>query len=255
VPGDADIASVAAVLAEPARARIVLALTDGRALPASVLASEAGVAASTASSHLAKLVEAGLVSVERHGRHRYHRLAGPHVAELVETLARHARPAPVRSLRQGSRAHALRAARTCYDHLAGRLGTALMAAMIDGGMLAGGDGRFDAARARRDRLSARGRDVDYRLTDTGAEALARFGVDPAQPIRYCVDWSEQRHHLSGALGRAICARMLELGWIRRLDRHRALTVTPAGVAGLERTFGVALAEDVAPRRARLRRTA
>jgi len=235
VDGDADIAGLAAVLAEPARARVLLALSDGRALAASVLASEAGVARSTASEHLAKLVDAGLVSVERHGRHRYHRLAGPHVAELVETMARHTRPAPIRSLRDGSRSQALRAARTCYDHLAGRLGADLMAAMIDVGMLTGGDGR----RTPRDRLSAPGRDVDYALSAAGAEKLARFGVDPALRIRYCVDWSEQRHHLAGPLGAALCARMLELGWIRRRERHRAVAVTPEGAAGIERVFGFA----------------
>jgi len=239
VKGDADIAGLAAVVAEPARARVLLALADGRALPASVLASEAGVARSTASEHLARLVDAGLVSVERHGRHRYHRLAGAHVGELVETLARHARPAPIRSLRDGSRAQALRAARTCYDHLAGRLGTDLMAAMIAAGMLTGGDGAFDPAHARRDRLSAPGRDLDYTLTAAGAERLARFGVDPGLRIRYCVDWSEQRHHLAGPLGAALCTRMLELGWIRRHDRHRALAVTPDGAAGIERVFGFA----------------
>jgi DNA-binding transcriptional ArsR family regulator len=120
--GDANIAALAAVLADPARCRVLAALGDGRALPASMLASDAGVAASTASEHLARLVKAGLLTVERHGRHRYFRLAGPHVSDLLEALARVAPPAPVRSLREGTRAQALRLARTCYDHLAGRRG-------------------------------------------------------------------------------------------------------------------------------------
>jgi DNA-binding transcriptional ArsR family regulator len=122
--GDADLAALGAVLGDRARARILLALGDGRALAASVLASEAGVAASTASAHLARLVDAGLLAVTVQGRHRYYRLAGPQVAELIEVLARVAPAAPVRSLREGTRAQALRAARTCYDHLAGRLGVA-----------------------------------------------------------------------------------------------------------------------------------
>src|SRR5919198_1380167 len=122
--GDADLAALGAVLAEPARARILLALGDGRALAASVLAGEAGVAASTASGHLGKLVDAGLLEVLPQGRHRYYRLAGPHLGELLEALARVAPPRPVRSLRQGTRAEAIRAARTCYDHLAGRPGGA-----------------------------------------------------------------------------------------------------------------------------------
>src|ERR1700761_7196684 len=119
VDGDADIAKIGALVADPARARILLALGDGRALPATVLADEAGVAASTASAHLGKLVKGGMLKVERHGRHRYFRLAGPEVGELIEALARISPPAPVRSLKQGSKAHAVRFARPCYDPLAG----------------------------------------------------------------------------------------------------------------------------------------
>src|SRR3954449_5370213 len=172
--GDTDLAALGAVLAERARSRILLALGDGRALPASVLAGEAGVAASTASGHLGKLVEAGLLDVTAQGRHRYFRLAGPHVAELIEALARVAPAGPVRSLREGTRAHALRAARTCYDHVAGRLGVALFGALISSGAVVGGDGRHDPSGA--DRLSAAGREVDYRLTPHGAERLDRLGV-------------------------------------------------------------------------------
>ncbi len=141
--GDADIAKVAALMADPARARILLALGDNRALAASVLADEAGMAASTTSSHLKKLVDGGFLCVEQHGRHRYFRLAGPHVGQLLEALARVAPPAPVTSLKEGTRAQAVRFARTCYDHLAGRLGTELMAAMLERGLLEGGDGHFD----------------------------------------------------------------------------------------------------------------
>src|SRR3954470_8881692 len=115
--GDADLAALGSVLGERARARMLLALGDGRALPAGTLASEAGVAASTASQHLGRLVESGLVSVHPQGRHRYFRLAGPQVGELLEQLARVAPAAPVRSLREHTRAHAMRTARTCYDHL------------------------------------------------------------------------------------------------------------------------------------------
>jgi DNA-binding transcriptional ArsR family regulator len=246
MPGDADISSVAGVLADERRARILLALGDGRALPASVLAGEAGVAASTASEHLAKLVDAGLLKVEPHGRHRYFRLSGPQVGELLETLARLAPAAPVRSLREGSQAHAVREARTCYDHLAGRLGTALMDVLLAAGVVTGGDGRFDPDRARGDRLSAPGRDVDYKVTDHGTRWLLDFGIDlDALPgrrplVRYCIDWSEQRHHLAGGLGAALCTRLFELGWIRRADRSRAVHVTDAGERGIERSFGVRL---------------
>jgi DNA-binding transcriptional ArsR family regulator len=124
--GDADIAAVARLFADPARCAVLLALDDGRALPASVLAEEAGVSRSTASSHLTKLTEAGLLSVETHGRHRYYRLAGPQVGELIEQLVQLAPARPVRSLREGTKAARLRSARTCYDHFAGRLGVELM---------------------------------------------------------------------------------------------------------------------------------
>src|SRR5919197_4886439 len=244
--GDTDITKVASLMADPARAKILLALGDNRALAASVLADEAGVAASTASSHLKKLVDGGFLTVERHGRHRYFRLAGPHVAQLLEALARVAPAAPVKSLKEGTRAQAVRFARTCYDHLAGKLGTELMTSMIERGMLDGGDGRFDPARAHDDRLSAPGWDVDYRLTERGVEELAAFGIDldelpkKRRLVRYCIDWSEQRHHLAGSLGAAVADRTLELGWVKRADATRALHVTDEGFEGLEETFGLTL---------------
>ncbi|MGZ4279202.1 MAG: ArsR/SmtB family transcription factor [Solirubrobacteraceae bacterium] len=245
--GDTDLAAVGALIGDPGRARVLRALTDGRELPASALAAEAGVAPSTASGHLRKLVDGGLVVAERHGRHRYFRLAGPDVARALEALARIAPETPVRSLREGTRAHAVRAARTCYDHLAGRLGVALMAGFVDHGVLTGGDGRHERGRARGDRPSAIGRDLDYRLTDDGVRRLRDLGVDvdgalagPRAPIRYCVDWSEQAHHLSGALGAALAARMFELEWVARLPRTRAVRLTDAGRAGLAEQFGVAV---------------
>jgi hypothetical protein len=141
----------------------------------------------------------------------------------------------------------VRAARTCYDHLAGRLGVALMAGLVDHGVLTGGDGRHERGRAQADRPSAIGRDLDYRLTDDGARRLRDLGVDvdgalagPRAPIRYCVDWSEQAHHLSGALGAALATRMFELDWVARLPRTRAVRLTDAGRAGLAEHLGVAV---------------
>jgi DNA-binding transcriptional ArsR family regulator len=215
--GDVDLARTAALIGDPGRAKVLRALADGRELPATVLAHEAGVAASTASVHLAKLVEGGLVVAESRGRHRYFRLAGPKVARAMEALAEIAPAAPVRSLREGTKAQAVRTARTCYDHLAGKLGVAIMSSLIAAGDLTGGDGRHVRERARKDRPSAVGRDLDYRLTDEGAEKLGDLGVDvdkalagPRTPIRYCIDWSEQDHHLSGALGAALAERLFEL---------------------------------------------
>jgi DNA-binding transcriptional ArsR family regulator len=245
--GDVDLARTAALIGDPGRAKVLRALADGRELAATVLAHEAGVATSTASAHLSKLVDGGLVVAERRGRHRYFRLAGPEVARALEALAQIAPPAPIRSLREGTKAQAVRAARTCYDHLAGRLGVAIMSSFIADGVLTGGDGHHVRERARKDRPSAMGRDLDYRLTDAGAEKLRALGVDveralagPRTPIRYCVDWSEQDHHLSGALGAALAARLFELKWVERLPRTRAVRLTDGGRRGLSERLDVAL---------------
>jgi DNA-binding transcriptional ArsR family regulator len=244
--GDADIASVARLAADPGRARILLALADGRALPASVLADEAGVAPSTTSAHLGKLIDGGMLSVERHGRHRYFRLTGTDIAEMIEALARISPSTTVRSLRQGTKAQAIRFARTCYDHLAGRLGTDLMAALIAREVLTGGNGALEPRDDGQDRLAAPGFDLDYQLTSTGLHALSAFGIDfDALPrrrplIRYCVDWSEQRHHLAGALGAALADRLFELDWLRRARGSRAVRVTETGYTGLGETFGLRL---------------
>jgi DNA-binding transcriptional ArsR family regulator len=224
--GDADIAAVASLFADPARCAVLLA----------------GVTRSTASSHLTKLTEAGLLSVETHGRHRYYRLSGPHVGELIEQLVRIAPPRPVRSLREGTKAARLRSARTCYDHFAGRLGVGLMASLLKQRVLTGGDGRYEPARDTRDALSSPGHDARYELTDRGRMFLTGQGIEiPSgkRPlIRYCVDWTEQRHHLSGALGRAVLDRFLEAGWVKRMPRGRALKVTQEGRTALADWFGV-----------------
>ncbi|HEX3426997.1 MAG TPA: metalloregulator ArsR/SmtB family transcription factor [Acidimicrobiales bacterium] len=241
MPGDADLAAVGSLLAEPARSRILLALGDGRALPATVLACEAGIAASTASEHLSKLVAGNLLATERHGRHRYYRLAGPEVGELLETVARLAPAAPVRSLRDDTKAAVLRRARTCYDHLAGVLGVEILRSLLVRGWLDGHDGTF---RPGIDVLSSRGRDTLYRLTDHGAAELRALGVDlevvgrSRRALAHCVDWSEQRHHLSGALGAALARRLFELSWLQRAERGRGVHVTELGAVGLHETFGL-----------------
>lgn len=222
---------------------MLLALGDGRALPASVLASEAGVAASTASEHLARLVDGNLLKVERHGRFRYYRLAGPEVGQLIETVAGLAPPARVRSLRDDTRAAAMRRARTCYDHLAGALGVELLRRLLASGVLTGHDGSF---RPGIDQLSSRGKDPIYRLTDRGARELAALGVDVVsvsqsrRAVAHCVDWTEQCHHLSGALGATLTRRLFELRWLQRAERDRAVLITDIGAVGLKDTFGIVL---------------
>jgi DNA-binding transcriptional ArsR family regulator len=239
---DADIAALASLLADPARCKVLLALDDGRALPASVLAEEAGVSRSTASSHLGKLTQAGLLTVETHGRNRYYRLAGSAVGELIEQLAALAPRRPVRSLREGTRAARLRSARTCYDHLAGRLGVTVMGSLLDRKALVGGDGHYDPHRDSHDTLSSPGHDLRYELTETGRDFFTRIGVEiptGKRPlVRYCVDWTEQRHHLSGGLGRAVFDRFLSAGWVKRGPRGRALIVTVDGREVLADCFGI-----------------
>jgi DNA-binding transcriptional ArsR family regulator len=243
--GDADLAAVGALLADPGRCRILLALDDGRALPASRLAAEAGVTPATASAHLRKLTDAGLLTVETHGRHRYYRLGDPAVGRLIELLGQLAPRTPIRSLRQSTRAHALRTARTCYDHLAGRLGVAVMAAMLERGQLTGGDGTFHPEQAQHDTRAGHGSDLDYTLTDRGIRFLDDLGVQlppRRRVVRYCVDWTEQRHHLAGAVGAGLRVRLAELDWIRPAPANRAIHITDTGRTGLADAFGIDLAE-------------
>lgn len=239
IVGEVDLAAVGAVLADRARARVLLALADGRSLSASVLASEAGVAPSTASHHLTKLVDSGFLSVSRRGRHRYFTLAGPRIAELIEAAARVAPRQPIRSLRQGTRAHALRYARRCYDHLAGRVGIALTDALCEQGFL------DDSGWASADRKSAAREFAGFTVTASGADSLAELGVlaRPGEVARGCLDWSEQRHHVAGPLGRAILAHLLELGWLRQDAHTRAMRLTENGKHGLPAHFGIELPVD------------
>ena len=201
--GDTDLSAIGALLSEPARARMLLALADGRALPASMLAAEAGIAASTASEHLRRLTAGGLITVTTYGRFRYYRLAGPAVADLIEAVARVAPTRPVTSLREGTRANALRRARRCYDHIGGRLGVALTAAFLRFGYLAGHDGSVDFGRMTGDRPAGGVLDpVAYTLTGQGAAALRAFGAPgPGQPGRAVLRGLDRAAASHGGRGR------------------------------------------------------
>jgi DNA-binding transcriptional ArsR family regulator len=243
--GEPDLALVATAFADARRMRVLMALADGRALPAGRLAQEAGVGASTISNHLGLLLAHGLVTVEQQGRHRYYRLATPHVEGVLEALARLAPQRPITSLREHTRAHALRSARTCYRHLAGRLGVGLFHAMIDRGWVSGGDGRHDPTA---DRLSAPGTGDQYRLTATGAADLAAWGLPQPvlsthRPLRYCVDWTEQAHHLSGSLGRALADHLFQLGWITRGRTPRSVVTTREGRTQLDKLIMASAPSD------------
>jgi DNA-binding transcriptional ArsR family regulator len=225
----ADISPVAALLADPARAAMLSALLDGTALAAGELSQIAGVSAATASAHLARLLDGGLVKVTQQGRNRYYRLAGHEVAEVIEAISQISPVRPVRSLRQSRQAAALAEARTCYDHLAGRAGVALLDALLRQRVLTGDGTELPAG---------------YQVTAAGEAALGRFGVDVPEVRRSrrrfaaaCLDWTQRRPHLSGALGAAITARLLQLGWIEHGAAERAIRVTPAGKDGLAAAFG------------------
>jgi DNA-binding transcriptional ArsR family regulator len=237
--GDVDIATIGAMLADPGRCRMLLALADGRSLAAHALALEAGVTPATASGHLGKMVAAGLLTVTAQGRNRNYRIAGPLVGRTLELLSQLAPATPVRSLRQGLRADAVREARTCYDHIAGRLGVDLMSSLLRAGYLCDANGGRDRAALDDERAGFR-HDVDYRLTPHGVSFLTDFGVAlPRQPlVRYCLDWSERRHHLAGSPGRGLLDRVIALAWVQRSPHSRAVMVTPAGREGILDMFGV-----------------
>jgi DNA-binding transcriptional ArsR family regulator len=212
------LAEIGSLLAEPARAGLLLALMDGSSRPAGELGEIVGVAPATASVHLRKLVEGGLLAVHAQGRHRYYRLAGEEVAHLVETLAlAGARtPATVPIVRADP---LLRRARTCYQHLAGEFGVAL----------------FERLRQR----NALHLDSDaLRLSPSGARWLHEIGLlDAADPIaqcagRSCIDWTERRFHLAGALGTQLARRLIDADWLKRRRDSRALMLGGAGRDGL-----------------------
>jgi len=221
---EADIAAVAALIANPARAKMLDALFDGEAHSAGSLAAHGDVTAGTASSHIDALVAGGLIVEERSGRQRLLRLAGPDVAHALEALSLVAPATKAPPTRGPDRSTNLRAGRTCYDHLAGALGVALTDALVTRGAL---------------ELAGR----DYELSETGATDLSALGVDVDRArssrrafARACLDWSERRPHLAGALGAALADRLFELGWLIRLPGARTVKVTAIGKRELTDRF-------------------
>jgi len=229
-----QIAEIASHLAEPARVAMLAALMDGRALTATELASVAAITPQTASTHLARLTLAHLLRVERQGRHHYHRLATPEVARMLEgvmQLASARESSGHAPLIVGPRDEALRTARTCYDHIAGRLGVAIADGLVKTGAV-----EFD--------------DDAGLVTERGVAFLRRAGIDVFAPgvpksarrprsfCRPCLDWSERRFHIAGKLGAAICRHALEQRWVRRVEDTRALEVTAGGRAALREAFAI-----------------
>ncbi|MDT9686517.1 winged helix-turn-helix domain-containing protein [Streptomyces sp. TRM76323] len=230
-PAARDLAALAALLADETRAAFCLALLDGRAWTAGELARHARVAPSTASEHLGRLVAGGLLAEERQGRHRYVRLAGARAAHLVEDLVAYAVPGggtpPPRSLREAGARGAMARGRTCYDHLAGRLGTAVTDAMTARGLLR--------------------QDTGFALSDRGLRWFGDLGLELAvrgrRPLaRGCLDWTERRPHLAGVAGAALCRHALDAGWCVRVGTERAVKVTADGERALAGLLGIGAEE-------------
>lgn len=235
------IAEIATLVGDRARATMVSALLDGRALTASELALAARITPQTASAHLGKLIKAGLLSVDRNGRHRYFRLVSPKVAEMIEAIVAVALEKRPRFRPLSPQARAVSAARICYDHLAGRLSVDLTDSLVA-----------------REYIVLDGKAAE--ITTAGAGFFARFGIAlPAQRstgrhlCRLCLDWTERRPHIAGALGAAITKRFFDLGWMERMKRSHAVIVTPLGRRGLQQTFGIEASEPAGRRKHQSRR--
>jgi DNA-binding transcriptional ArsR family regulator len=230
-----DVSAIASLLADRSRAAMLDALMGGEERAARSLALAAGVRPPTASSHLQKLLDAGLVTAVRKGRERRFRLAGSEVAEAIEALGVLARPARVRGLRDANRREALRRARTCYDHLAGQFGVELAAGLVRDGCLRG---------------------TELRLTRRGEERMLELGIDIGvlrrlrRPLTLaCLDGTERKLHLAGALGSALAACLFEQGWVERISNTRAVRVTERGSAELRALDWITSSRDEAGRRA------
>jgi DNA-binding transcriptional ArsR family regulator len=221
-----NVALIASLLSDRSRSAIATLLLDGRSHPAGELAAAARVTPQTASFHLSRMTETGIVTVEKHGRHRYYRIGRAADAEVIEQLLSLAKPAEIKSFRQSVMMRELREARFCYDHLAGQTAVAIVEAMEARALL-------------------RKAGMEYEVTAEGESFFADFGLDLAVLrrkrrafARCCLDWTERKHHLAGALGQALTDRMFERGWLVRNEAGRGVRVTKEGEAGIARTFGV-----------------
>lgn len=219
-----DIALVASLIGELARANMVLALMSGQALSAADLAREAGVTPSTATGHLAKLVSAGLLAVRRQGRHRYFQIAGADVGHAVEALIAVAARAGHLRTRPGPKDEAMRHARSCYDHLAGRMAVDMFGHWMSSGFLCWRSGALHLTRKGRDFLKARG--IAFEALENNKRPLCRS----------CMDWSERRHHLAGILGAQVLEMTVAKGWATRESRLRTVSFSKRGEENFVRWY-------------------
>jgi DNA-binding transcriptional ArsR family regulator len=222
-----NISIVTSLIADPTRAVMLDALMSGQMLPAGELAYISGVSPQTASSHLSKLVKGNVIAVEQQGRHRYYRLANKEVAELMEMIAVISPPVQVRSLRQSQEMKKVRHARTCYDHLAGKLGVALTQALLHKGFIA--------------MVS----ETEFDVTAEGMEHFRLLGIDLAAMksnrrifAKRCLDWSERYHHIGGFLGSVIAQHLFAIKWIEHIEGTRAVRITEEGRTRLQEWYGI-----------------
>ncbi|MBD8026219.1 helix-turn-helix transcriptional regulator [Ureibacillus sp. Re31] len=216
-----NVAIIASLVSEPSRAAILTVLLDGRFHTAGELAYAAGIKPQTASFHLAKMVDANVVHVDKQGRHRYYGIRDQEVAHTMEILLTITPPLKVKSFKQSTEDKALRYARTCYDHIAGNVGVQLADSLKNSGILS----------------------EEFIVTEKGIQFFQSFQVDLHQIKKKrrsfchkCLDWSERRHHIGGALGNALLERFLELNWVERIPKTRAIKITPKGRQGFKETF-------------------
>lgn len=221
-----NVALIASLVSEPSRAAMLTALLDGRFHPASELANMAGIKPQTASFHLAKMVEANVIVFEKHGRHRYYGIRDSTVAQTMESLLALAPPVEIKSLRQATEDQAIRWARTCYDHLAGNVGVQLTDSLKQRGII-------------------QETNEGFAVTESGEAFFESLQINIAQVKKKrrsfshkCLDWSERRHHLGGALGNALLDRLVELQWVQRVPKTRAVSITSEGKQGLKETFSI-----------------
>lgn len=225
---DPDVTAVAAMVADRSRTAMLTELAEGKNMPAGELARHAGISAQTASSHLSKMLQNGLIAVEEHGRHRYYRIASADVARMIEAISLVAPPRPALTALQSDAAITLRFARTCYGHLAGALGVSVS----------------DAMRSKRYLKNC---DAGWMVTPAGEEWLGRLQINVAElrrerrPLtRQCLDWSERRYHLAGALGDALMTKYFDMRWVARVRQSRAVRLTDRGRTALKDELGLAL---------------
>ena len=219
-----DISRIAALIGDPARANILTALTAGKALTATELSGEAGVTLQTTSTHLAKLAEGGLIRARKEGRHKYFTLASEDVAQVLESLMGLAAGSGHLRYRPGPRDPELRAARVCYNHLAGDRGTWAFDSMTRRGFLQHSENGLTLTKAGRGFIADLGIDLDA------------LPPSRAPLCRECLDWSERRSHLAGRLGRALLSHMQEIGWVNRVDGTRIIRFTSAGAEAFQSAF-------------------